>query len=273
MQAVLDVVDVAVVIVNYSSAEKVLALLADVGASRPHPCEVVIVDNGDVPFGTSTSEFPFEVTVIRTTNRGFGAAVNEGVLQCRAGALCVSNPDVRLQTPEIFGKLHRELQQMGVGIVAPEVLGTNGQAAAEVGTDLPSLRSSLTMAWRQRRGTSTGANPGYVDSVTGAFLMISRATWTQLNGFDETYFMYFEDADLCARVRRLGLRILILAGVTVEHEIGGTPASWAQRRGWYEASRKHYFDSWRPRYEGLVVAALGLISQRRNRDAAMVHQP
>lgn len=261
------------VIVNYSSAEKVMALLADVKGTRPHPCEVVIVDNGDVPFGALKSEFPFDVTVLPTTNRGFGAAVNEGVRHCRAGALCVSNPDVRLGARNIFGKLHCELQQRDVGIVAPEVLGIGGHAAADVGSDLPSLRSSLTMAWRKRRGTATGANPGYVDSVTGAFLMISRSTWNQLDGFDETYFMYFEDADLCTRVRKLGLRILILAGVSVEHEIGGTPASWAQRRGWYEASRKHYFGLWRPWYENLIVSQLGLLFRPRHRDAVVGDQP
>ena len=257
------VADVAVVIVNHSSGEKVTELLGDLRAACPPPREVVIVDNGAVPFVGTTCDGPFTVEVIRVENRGFGSAVNEGVRRSSAASVCISNPDVRLRTPDVFHHLHKSLADRGVAIAAPQVLGPDGHASEDVTHQLPSVRSSLSMVLKRRHHRPAPPQSGDVDNITGAFFMIDRSTWNELGGFDEAYFMYFEDADLCARVKRMGLRILVVPGVSVEHEVGGTPASWVQRRGWYEASRLRYFSIWRPRHEGLAIAWLAALARRR----------
>ena len=247
--------DVSVVVVNHSANAKVVALLKDLDACTPVR-EVVIVDNGADPFPAPTDQRSFAVRVVRVPNRGFGSAVNEGIRHAASANLVISNPDVRLPDVTAIDQLVAALDDPCLGIAAPRITDEQGRATGDVSSRLPSVRASALMAMRRFGGASQAFPVGRVANVTGAFFAVRRSTWDLVGGFDEQYFMYFEDADLCARVGRAGLHIEVLDDARVVHEVGGTPASAEARRGWYRTSRAHYFATWRPRGERLLLRAL-----------------
>ena len=247
--------DVSVVVVNHSANAKVAALLKDLDRCTPVR-EVVIVDNGAEPFSAPIDRHSFAVHVVRVPNRGFGSAVNEGVRQASSANLVISNPDVRLPDVTAIDNLVAALDDPQLGIAAPQIIDEVGRATGDVDSRLPSVWASLSMAMRRCRRVAQALPAGRVANVTGAFFAARRSTWDLVGGFDERYFMYFEDSDLCARVGRAGLHIEVLDHAQIVHEVGGTPASAEARRGWYRTSRARYFATWRPRGEQLLLRAL-----------------
>ncbi len=99
-------------------------------------------------------------------------------------------------------------------------------------------------------GPSEMPPPRDVDQISGAFMVIRRAAWQQVGGFDPAYFMYNEDVDLNVRLRRAGWRVVFLPGVRIRHHLGASSrADWRTRARMvsaYNESRGFYFH----RYEG-----------------------
>ena len=95
--------------------------------------------------------------------------------------------------------------------------------------------------------------------VTGAYLCVRRDVFERLNGFDRDIFMYYEDVDLCYRIREMGLQICFFPGATIMHYRNKAPVEDKRRKrmmynGLYLFSRKHY--SWRRKGLTLLIAHL-----------------
>lgn len=224
--------DVAVIIVTYNSARVVGDLLDSLPAALSGvAADVVVVDNASADGTADLVEARGDCRVVRAANTGYAAGINRGVAQARpAAALLILNPDLRL-LPGAVPPLLNTLRQPGVGIVAPQVRSPSGALVRSLRRE-PSLLRELGL-------TKTGlpwfseylgrradyARPRTVDWALGAVLMMSRACWETLGGWDESFFLYSEETDVALRARDAGLATRYQPDAVAVHIGGGSGTS------------------------------------------------
>ncbi|MFN8502092.1 glycosyltransferase family 2 protein [Kouleothrix sp.] len=191
---------VSLIVVTYNSAALAPGCLAALDAAEYAPRELIVVDNASAD-GTAAlvaARFPQARLLANRENVGFGRACNQGAQAARGELLVFLNPDVTV-TPGWLAALTRHLAaHPDAAIICPTTLYP----------DEPPPRAATLVA-------ETAAVPGCA-------LAIRRAAWQQLGGFDERFFLYWEDTDLCWRAWLLGWRVLEDFEALVYHPRGGS---------------------------------------------------
>jgi N-acetylglucosaminyl-diphospho-decaprenol L-rhamnosyltransferase len=227
----------AAVVVNYNAGDVLVGCVTSVLAQDPLP-ELVVVDNAstDDSIGRLRRVHP-DVRIVRSGgNLGYARAANLGIAATGAPLVAVLNPDTVLAPGVGKAMCDRFATDPGLGAAGPRIHNTDG-------TVYPSARRVPTVAdavghgllffvWRDnpftRRYRETGADPARprdVDWVSGAAVGLRRAALDAVGGWDERYFMYVEDVDLCWRLRRAGWGVAYEPAGTVEHLLGVSTAS------------------------------------------------
>ena len=218
------------VVVGYESDEVWPEFCESLAQSTVVPGEVVVVENSP-SLPTSIPTLPgLSVTVLhRPDNPGYGTSANHGVSALRhtSDLIVICNPDIVWQ-PDTLEKLIAELEsQPTVGIVGPRLLNNDGSTYPSARA-FPGIRIGIghallgdlwkTNPWTTRYlGTQEGLEPRIVDWLSGACLMIRGETFTSIDGFDEDYFMFVEDVDLCFRAKKNGWRSLFVPTAVLTH--------------------------------------------------------
>jgi N-acetylglucosaminyl-diphospho-decaprenol L-rhamnosyltransferase len=204
--------EVNVVIVAYNSINVIGGLLDSLpSALAGLEYDVVVVDNGSVDGTADFVAARRECRVVRSTNVGYAGGINRGVREAvPAEAILILNPDVRLGEKSV-PPLLAALQEPDVGIVAPQVRSPVGQLELSLRRE-PTLLRALGLAGTRLALLSEYVSrpadyvqPCVVDWALGAVLLISRKCYETLGGWDESYFLYSEETDLCLRARDKGL--------------------------------------------------------------------
>ncbi|HZJ31173.1 MAG TPA: glycosyltransferase family 2 protein [Vicinamibacterales bacterium] len=219
------------VLVNYNSGGELRRALESIDRESAGPWEGVVVDNASTD-GSERTAVAFESTQLlrNRENVGFGRGVNQGVAACTADRILIMNPDCRLATgalPPLMAVLDADPR---CAIAAPRILDPDGspQGNARGDPDMltglfgrtSTLRRSLSGLDVARRNVITADAPTEVDWVSGACMLVRRDALASVGGFDERYFMYWEDADLCRRLRDRGYTILYVPGSSAVHQVG-----------------------------------------------------
>jgi GT2 family glycosyltransferase len=221
----------AIVIVAYNSGEVLGRCLAAVGSEYP---EVVVVDNASPDRRTATvcGDFSQVALIERPRNDGFATAANEGVRATRAPWVLLLNPDAWPLGDGVQAMLRRAASDSSVGALGPRLVDESGRpsrsairpplspASLALWAATPDRVSASYGLWRSatRRGRGDRLGPG--EFIQGAALLLRRSAFEQVGGFDENFFMYGEDADLCAGLRAAGWRVEICGDATFVH-VGG----------------------------------------------------
>lgn len=224
-------VPVAAVVVNYESGDSLGRCVADLAAQGP--AEIVVVDNGSAD-GSVAGLDPAAGRVAVVTpglNVGYGAAVNRGAAATSSGYLLVCNPDLAVP-PGVIDALAGVLEDdPSLGIVGPLIRTPEGDRYPSA-RRFPSMVDAAGHAllglfapdnrFTRRYQQSDLDDPGLsgvrvVDWVSGACFLARRAAFEAVGGFDEAYFMYLEEVDLCWRLGRAGYRVAYLPDVEVVH--------------------------------------------------------
>lgn len=187
-------------IVSHGHGEQVQRLLGQLACgSAAQIARVVVTHNVSEPeLQVPAGGWPFRVEIMHNSRpRGFGANHNQALHGAREPFVCVLNPDVELIAgQEPFAALLKTAAQPGVGCAYPRQLDALGQLQdSERETPTP---LALWRRWVLRKPQRR------VDWVNAACIVLPLPIWQTVHGFDETYFMYCEDVDLCLRVRLAG---------------------------------------------------------------------
>lgn len=228
---------VAVVTVTYNSAHDILGFLQSASTGSD---VLVVADN---PSSQSDQTVSIAASagaqVVRmSSNVGYGAAVNAAirVLDASFDVVLISNPDVRLEQSAVARLTESLLSHSDVGAVGPRVLNADGTIYPSA-RQVPSLRTGVGHAvfsrvWPGNPWTRTYRQEGLdselrrdVGWLSGACLMVRRSAFEQIGGFDERYFMYFEDVDLGYRLGKAGWRNVFEPAAQVTHVGGVSTAS------------------------------------------------
>lgn len=271
--------EVAVVIVNYRSAELTLRALASLAKEHENPAlslSVVVVENdsGDAERlyeGIAESYADFAQLVVSPVNGGFGAGNNLGVRTLlsqgsQAKAFHFLNPDTVVHPGAVLA-LARFLQAHpragAVGSRFEHADGTPWPIAFRFPTPLGEIESGACLGVVSRLlkqhtvALELGEQPEQVDWLSGASMMMRREVLESVGGFDETYFLYFEETDLCLRTKQAGWQIWYVPDSRVMHIRGQSTGVTVLDdkpkrlpRYWFE-SRRRYF----AKNHGLAYAA------------------
>ncbi len=234
-----DAPRVRVVCVVYHPGDELLRFVRTLAAASAHPVELVVVDNGtehDVA-RAATAEAGGRL-VVAGSNLGYGAAANRGAQGARTPWLVIANSDVEWTPGSLDRLVAAGDEQPSAGSLGPMLLNTDGTTYPSARA-LPSLRQGAghalfgrvwpgnpwTRAYHARQ-ESTGGYLREAGWLSGACLLLRRTAFEQVGGFDESYFMFFEDVDLGERLGRAGWENLYVPDVQVTH-VGGT--SWRER--------------------------------------------
>jgi N-acetylglucosaminyl-diphospho-decaprenol L-rhamnosyltransferase len=269
----------AAVVVNYEAGRSLTAcvasLLAD--ASGGGPPEVVVVDNGSADGSVAQlhAAFPDVPVVDPDANLGYGRAANLGIAATRAPVVAVVNPDAEVAPGTAAAVLGRFDADDRLAAVGPQLLNPDGTTYpsarsapslgdavghALLGTVVPDNR--FTQSYRQLDADPEVARD--VEWISGAAIWLRRAALDEVGGWDERFFLFFEDVDLCRRLGVDGWRISYEPGGHAMHAVGGSRAR-RPLRSIYEHHRAayQYADKWwhGPRRMLLPVAA-GFLAAR-----------
>ncbi|GGR48687.1 GT2 family glycosyltransferase [Nocardioides luteus] len=224
-----DLSRLAVVVVGYGDPGLLERNTTQVSAALS-PARIVVVDNHSTDANRVAVRALCEregwTGVFPGTNTGFGGGCNLGAaaaLEAGAEVLLFLNPDATIDAESTL-RLVDAVAAEPLILAAPTVLGSDGSVAS-AGIDLD-LDTGTMRPWR-RRDDHPGADT--LPWVTGACFAVTRELWERLAGFDERYFLYWEDVDLCARVRAFGGRVAIIEGATAVHSGGGTQRAEGSR--------------------------------------------
>lgn len=219
-----EVVSRAVVIVTYNSARDVVPCLAALGGER-----VIVVDNNSrdgTPAAVESRASAAEL-IRNRRNRGFAAAANQGMVAAGRADVVLVNPDVVIE-PRTLDRLSATARATGAGIVAPALTYSDGrrQESARSFPTLPRLLARCTPLGRTPVGSKwrdeylnpvCSADVRPVDWAIGAAMYIPRWAIDMTGGFDEAFFLYGEDVDLCTRIWSLGSPVILDAGAVAAH--------------------------------------------------------
>jgi N-acetylglucosaminyl-diphospho-decaprenol L-rhamnosyltransferase len=206
-------------VVSHRQAGLVRELLGDLDRLCEMPVEALVTINVPEPLPFEGGVFRFPVKILRNpARRGFGANHNAAFRESRGRFFCVLNPDIRL-AKDPFPVLIDALADERVGVAAPLV--KNG-----VGEIEDSARRFPTPAIILRKALGAKPGPDYAigvkavraDWIAGMFMVFRREVFERIGGFDERYFLYYEDVDLCARLHALGYDVVLDPSVPVVHE-------------------------------------------------------
>ena len=231
--------EIAAIIVNYNAGaelERALRSIADDLAD--HAWEGVVVDNASIDgSGAAVDAFAANVRLARNgTNVGFARAVNQGLAATSAPHVLIMNPDCRL-VAGAAGTLRAILDaHPQCAIVGPRILNPDGsmQGSARGDPDMLTglfgrttlLRKVFPLLPIAKRNIVVdaalrgGEESVIVDWLSGACMLARREALDAVEGFDERFFLYWEDADLCRRLRARGYHVRYVPGATAIHRVG-----------------------------------------------------
>lgn len=239
----------AAVVVNYNAGDALASCIEALAGEDL--AEIVVVDNASRDGSLGRLAGSSARVVESGRNAGYGAAANVGAAETTSPYLLVSNPDLVVEkgaVPTLLGRLESDESLAAAG---PMLRNTDGTVYPS-GRGFPSLADAvghafLGLAWggnpwtrRYRHSGPDQHRPREADWVSGSFVLIRRIAFTSVGGFDEDYFMYVEDVDLCWRLRRAGWRVFYDPAAEVVHEQGRSAS-----RHPYRMLLAHHVSMWR----------------------------
>lgn len=267
--------DLTVSIVNWNTRQDLLDCLSsfvpvedrarDTGAAFQidgYSCEVIVVDNHSDDFSVEAVRQSYPVVRIlpQERNLGFGAGHNRAFEQSRGRFVFVLNPDSHLSSAAIVALIGCAEQHPESAIFGPRVLNPDGSVQhsarrfptlaaglyrhsvlGRLFPNNPAVRNYLQTDWDHRDSRE-------VDWVSGCAMLIRRSALVQMGGFEEVYYMYVEDVDICWRARQAGWTVWFCAQAEVTHrkarasDLAPNRMIYHHHRSMYIFFRRHYWE-------------------------------
>ncbi|GAA4165570.1 glycosyltransferase family 2 protein [Gryllotalpicola daejeonensis] len=260
---------VAVVTVSYFSTDALEGLIESLHASTVAPAATIVVNNApdDV---LELPELPGLEVVEAKGNLGYGAGINLGARRLGPDIhwILVTNPDVRLSRHALESLLEVAQAEPDAGAIGPRIIEPGGEVYPSA-RELPSLRTGvghalfanvwLSNPWSRRyHGEYRASSAQWRETgwLSGSCQLVRREAFDAIGGFDDSYFMYFEDVDLGDRLTKAGWRNLYVPAASVMHTgAHSTKTRAAAMRAEHHRSAYLYLSR---KYSGWYLAPLRL---------------
>lgn len=228
--------NIGVAIVTYNNSQDIAACITSLRQEGLQ--DIVVVDS------CSSDNTVQEITtagcryIVLDTNRGFGYAANKAAHMLNTEYVLFINPDARLLAGS-RARLAQTIQDHpSAGIIGMLLVDSSGVPEAMAYGDEPNLFRMISRHFYRKKRPS---NPFTVDWVSGGAFIIQKKLFDDLGGFDEQFFMYWEDVDLSKRVREKGRAVLLDPNAKVTHARGGSSLGDQVKNKIYDQSADRYY--------------------------------
>jgi N-acetylglucosaminyl-diphospho-decaprenol L-rhamnosyltransferase len=234
---------ISISVISHGQGDLVGQVLGDLGhLPESKHFEVILTKNIPEQLAFSVEEFPYPVKLIENaTPKGFGANHNAAFKLAEGKWFCVLNPDIRI-VADPFPRLLSCLQEADASVAGPLVLAPDGgveDSARRFPTPL-TLAAKL-FGLSDGRYSLLDTDAGFpVDWVAGMFMLFRAEDFQRVGGFDEGFFLYYEDVDICARLWNAGLRVLACPKAQVIHDARRASRHDLKYLRWHIASLARY---------------------------------
>lgn len=243
----------SILIVNWNTGAVLMQCLHALRVQAlPEDWEIIVMDNAsqDDSVGILRSQFPNVLLLASTENIGYARGNNLAAAQAQGRYLLLLNPDTIVSQETLAALLAFMEEHPHIGACSPRLLLPDGTPQPYAFGADPRPGYLLRRGWNRlvhHRSLHDWAidTPQSVDWVSGACMMLRRKAWEQMGGFDEDFFMYFEDNDLCLRLRQAGWQIVYYPLLGITH-LGGAsePGNRFYHQSLVRFYRKHYGRLW-----------------------------
>lgn len=215
---------VSAVIVTHDSAEVIGPCLESVAPAR----QVIVVDNASADATVETvAELNRESMIVTIAeNLGFGAAANEGIKRATGEFVLLINPDAALEAGALEALVAAADAYPKAGVLAPRLVGLDGAVQRSHDASL-FAREGMP----RRRTDPEPAGETSCDFLSGAVMLLRKEAADAAGGFDPEIFLYYEDDDLCLRLRESGWSLVYVPQAAARH-IGGGSEPWSPAYHW-----------------------------------------
>lgn len=265
--------DVAVVVVNYRSADLTQRCIAAVPAAAGDlRAEILVVENGSGDAERLQRDLPDDVElIVREDNGGFAVGVNTGFAATRAPVVLVINPDATLRPGGLQRLVAHLRANPGCALAAPRQLNADGSPQPSAYRRFPRLLTAavaltvpvgLVMSWVPALDRVHVPAEDYVTGrrvahVYGACMLIRRAAYDAVGPFDEGFFLYLEETEWQERAARAGWSVELVVEAEATHLVrGGAAAALAPPRQWLTSMVRYLALRGRPRFVSWTVLRL-----------------
>lgn len=246
-----------VVVVNYNAGGLLRQCVDSVLASQGVQVRCVVVDNASADDSVALLEAAQyaadQLLVIRNgQNLGFATAVNQGVAAGTGDWFLLLNPDAVLVPDALVSLLEQAEKMPQAGVLGPLIVNDDGSEQRGCRRDLPTPVDALIQALQlhrlhasldfnhTKRALPVTSVP--VPAISGACMLVRRKAHEQIGGFDEGFFLHFEDLDYCARLQQAGWQVVFVPSVRLVHAQGGCSQQNPARISAYKAAGlRRYF--------------------------------
>lgn len=260
----------SIIIVSWNVKEHLRNCLKSIQAhTKGVSYELIVVDNAshDGSIKMLRTEFPDVHLIANTENKGFGAACNQGAATATGEVLCFFNDDAFLKSDSFSLLYQRVIKNSMIGVIAPHIVHLDGSHQDSVRRfptckdqviiltklhnffpKLPAIRSYYAYDFDYTKEQE-------VDQLMGACMIMRKEVFDRANGFDEVFFVWFEEVDLQKRIKeQLGLQIVYTPETEITHAKGASFSQvmslTSQRR--LNRSMRYYFR----KHHGIIQAAM-----------------
>lgn len=260
---------VSIIIVHYRAQKELFACIASIVASNPRiPYEIIVADNDEEKTIEKVliEAFPFVSYIKSPGNVGFGAGNNIGVAKSRGKYLFFLNPDTKIALKTIDRLVAFLDRYKDAGVVAPLILDQNKKPYDIQGTtELNPIIALFVLTFLNKYFPQNPISHRYflrdwdreharrVDVVPGAAFVVRKDVFERVGGFDEEFFLYFEETDFCRRVKQLEIGVYLDPKVKVVHLGGKSTSQNRRRKNIFAQSRFYYFKKHFGLFSAIVV--------------------
>lgn len=258
---------VSIIYVYYATPQELLTSIASLKeACGKLPYEIIIIDNlSPVPLPKQVQSNPKIHLMRNAENKGYGKALNQGAKIARGTFLLLVNPDTVFLQNSIANLVEKLKQDSSIGVIGPQFLDADNHVGV-TGNGLPTLPQALfAFSFLQKIFPNNPYSNSYflkgfdrtqekdIPVICGACMLIRKSIFESIHGFDEQFFLYFEESDLCYRVTKQGLRVLYYPKAKVIHYGGRSSSNTTWIKKHFEESRYKFFK----KYHTQIIAFLG----------------
>ena len=270
-------INVSIIIVNYRVKKEILKCVDSIYKSNPSlRFEIIVVDNDEEETigGLLKKRFPKVKYIKSSSNIGYGAGCNLGAKYAKGKYLFFLNPDTEVLSGTLDNLCDFIISKKNIGAVSPILLNDRGVPHFVQGSqhhtilnsifslsfihkvfpNNPIARKFFLLDWDKK-------DIKRVDVVPGTALMVKKNIFDKIGGFDEKFFLFFEEADLSKRINALGLKNYIIPQAKIIHLGGESTKKRDDIKELFDKSKFYYFKKWHGIMPALIVQGLTSLSK------------
>ena len=229
-------IKLSIVIINYNTFDLTTLCLTSIGKQykkqlESSEFEIIVVDNKSTDDSVESLKSAKGIELVENKeNYGFAKGANIGAAHAKGKYILFLNSDTEVKDGGFLDMISFLEEHIDVGILGGRLVNLDGSLQASTGKFYNPINTFLMLFGGERAGflRKSPTTIGSVDWVSGAAMMVKRDPFDRLGGFDEAFFMYVEDMELCFRAKKLGILTYFYPGVIVVHkELGSGNKSFA----------------------------------------------